>query len=83
MQMTKEEFDREKRYQVVMHFVRKMLSDELITEEEYCRIDTKYRQKFLPVTGDLLSGKTLLFGPNRANMLTGKEARSHADDHKT
>ena len=34
MQMTQAEFDREKRYQVVMHFVRKMLHDGLISEEE-------------------------------------------------
>ena len=74
MQMTKDEFDREKRYQVVMHFVRKMLTEGLITEEEYCRIDTNYRRKLLPVTGDLLSGRTLLYAQNRANMLTGKEA---------
>ena len=74
MQMTKEEFDREKRYQVVMHFVRKMLSEGLITEEEYCLIDTNKRQKFLPLTGDLLSGKTLLYAQNRANMVAGKGA---------
>ena len=74
MQMTNEEFDREKRYQVVMHFVRKMLSQGLISEDEYCQIDTNYRQKVLPVTGDLLSGRTLLYAPNRANMVAGKEA---------
>ena len=49
MQMTKEEFDRESRYQVIMHFVRKMLTDGLITEGEYHQIDTKYREKFLPI----------------------------------
>ena len=74
MRMTNEEFDREKRYQVVMLFIRKMLSEGLITEEEYCQIDTKYREKFLPITGDLLSGRTLLSSPNRANMVAGKEA---------
>ena len=74
MQMTKDEFDREKRYQVVMHFVRKMLAEGLITEKEYCQIDTNFRQKFLPVTGDLLSGRTLLYAQNRANMVAGKEA---------
>ena len=39
MQMTNEEFDREKRYQMVMLFVRKMLADGLITKEEYHWID--------------------------------------------
>jgi len=74
MRMTEEEFSRESRYQVLMHFIRKMLSDGLISEEEYCQIDTKYREKFLPITGDLLSGRALLSSPNRANMVAGKEA---------
>jgi hypothetical protein len=72
--MTEEEFSRESRYQVLMHFIRKMLTDGLISEEEYCQIDTKYREKFLPITGDLLSGRALLSSPNRANMVAGKEA---------
>lgn len=66
MQMTKEEFDRENRYQVIMHLVRKMLADGLISEEEYYQIDTKYREKFLPITGDLLSGITLLYTPSQS-----------------
>lgn len=74
MRMTEEEFSRESRYQVLMHFIRKMLTDGLISEEEYCQIDTKYREKFLPITGDLLSGRTLLSSQNRANMVAGKEA---------
>ena len=74
MQMTAEEFDREKRYQVIMHFVRKMLRQGLITEEEYYQIDTKKRAKILPITSDLLSGRNLLYAPGRANMKAGKEA---------
>ena len=74
MRMTKEEFDRELRYQTIMHLVRKMLSEGLIGEEEYCQIDTRYRRKYLPTTGDILSGKSLLYASNRVNMVTGKEA---------
>ena len=74
MQMTEEEFDREKRYQTIMYFVRKMLEEGLISEEEYCQIDTKYREKFLPVTGDLLSGIALLSATHRGNMSPRKEA---------
>ena len=74
MQMTQDEFDRERRYQVIMHFVRKMLEEGLISEEEYCQIDTKYREKFLPVTGDLLSGIALLSATHRGNMSPRKEA---------
>lgn len=79
MQMTDEEFGREKRYQAVMHFVRKMLSEGIITEEEYCQIDTNFQQKFRPIIGGLLSGRSLLYAQNRANMDVGKEAWSHED----
>ncbi len=81
--MTVDEFGRELRYQTVMIFVRKMLEQGLINEEEYCRIDTKNRAKFRPVTGTLLSGKSLLFMGNGGNMLVGKEARTNEDSHKT
>ena len=74
MRLTDEEFRRESGYQVIMHFIRKMLTDGLITEEEYRQIDTKYREKFLPVTGDLLSGMSLISSPDRVNMVIGKEA---------
>ena len=72
--MTQAEFDREKRYQVVMHFVRKMLRDGLISEEEYRQIDTKNRLELHPKTGDLISGKFLIEAGYRANMTHGKEA---------
>ena len=74
MKMTADEFDRELRYQAVMIFVRKMLDQGLITEEEYYQIDTKNRAKFLPITSDLLSGRNLLYASGRANMEAGKEA---------
>ena len=74
MKMTQEEFDRERSYQVVMHFVRKMLSEGLISEEEYCQIDRRNRRNFLPITGDLFSGRTLFYAKNRANMVARKWA---------
>ena len=82
MQMTAEEFDRERQYQTVMVFVRKMLGQGLITEEEYYRIDAKNRAKYRPATGALLSGKFLLFKENRAIMPTGKEAQSFENGNK-
>ena len=81
MRMTADEFGRELRYQTVMIFVRKMLDQGLITEEEYCQIDTKNRAKFRPVTGTLLSGKSLLFMGNGGNMLVGKEARNYENSN--
>ena len=59
MRMTQAEFDREKRYQVVMHFVRKMLHDGLISEEEYRQIDTMFIAKYQPKIGVLLLGISL------------------------
>lgn len=73
MRMTPEEFERERRYQTATYYVRKMLDAGLITTEEYDRIDTKNREKYKPVTGDLLSRKSLLYLENRANMGAGKE----------
>ena len=81
--MTPEEFEREKRYQAVMYFVRQMLEQGLITKEEYCQIDTRNRAKFRPVTDTLLSGKFLLYPESRANMPAGKEARCHENSNET
>ncbi|WP_412611330.1 SHOCT domain-containing protein [Candidatus Pseudoruminococcus sp.] len=38
-----------------MHLARKMLSDGVISEKEYCRIDTMFTQKYKPVFGTLFS----------------------------
>ena len=81
MRMTANELERERKYQTVMVFVRKMLEQGLITEEEYCQIDTKNRAKFRPVTGTLLSEKSLLFRENRGNMLVGKETRIYENSN--
>ena len=75
--MTQEEFDRERRYQTIMHFVRKMLEEGLISEEEYHQIDTRNRQNLRPKTGDLLSGKFLQCASKRVIYGSGKEAESH------
>lgn len=71
--MTGEEFDRERRYQTVMHFVGKMLREGLISEEEYHQIDTKKRAEFLPITSDLLSGRSLICASRYGNMSHDKE----------
>ena len=79
MRMTPEEFDRERRYQTVTFFMKKLLREGLISEEEFVQIDTKNRARFRPFTGSLLSGKFLLCTSNRGNMGPGKEAE---DDEK-
>ena len=51
--MSKEEFRNEKLYQTTMHLARKMLSDGLISEDEYRQIDTIFLDKYQPVFGTL------------------------------
>ena len=53
--MSKEEFRTEKLYQTTMHLARKMLKDGVISEEEYCQIDTIFLEKYQPVFGTLFS----------------------------
>lgn len=77
MRMTQDEFDRERRYQTVMYFMKKMLSEGLITEEEFCQIDTRNREKFRPFTGSLLSGKFLQCASKRVINGVRKEAVNH------
>ena len=58
--MTKEQFEREKSYQLTMYIARKMLKNGIITDNEYCIIDTNSKQKYQPVFGDIFSDNTLI-----------------------
>lgn len=62
MAMSKEEFRNEKLYQTTMHLARKMLSDGLISEDEYRQIDTIFLEKYKPVFGTLFSDISLTSG---------------------
>lgn len=53
--MTEEQFRAEKCYQVAMSVARRMLREELITEEEYRQFDTKMTEKYAPVFGTLFA----------------------------
>ena len=46
--MTEEQFRAEKLYQATMNMARRMLSQRLISEEEYCQIDTIFLEKYRP-----------------------------------
>jgi len=61
--MSKEEFRNEKLYQTTMHLVRKMLSEGIISEKEYCQIDTIFLEKYRPVFGTLFSDIRLTSEP--------------------
>lgn len=61
--MSKEEFKNEKLYQTTMHLVRKMLSEGIISEDEYRQIDTIFLEKYQPVFGTLFSDIRLTSEP--------------------
>ena len=69
MTLTREEFEAEKRYQVLMHLIRLMLSDGLLSMGEYTQIAAKYAATISPPTGDLLATNGLLFRRERGNTI--------------
>lgn len=60
--MSREEFRNEKLYQTTMNLARKMLSEGIISEEEYRQIDTIFLEKYKPVFGTLFSDISLTSG---------------------
>jgi len=46
--MTKEQFEREKNYQVSSSIIKSMLKNEIISKEDYKKIDTILLQKYQP-----------------------------------
>ena len=62
--MTKEQFHNEKMYQATMGMVRRMLSEGIISEEEYQRVDKIFLEKYRPVIGTILSGMALTSVPS-------------------
>lgn len=57
--MTEEQFRAEKLYQTTMNVAGRMLSQGLISKEEYCQIDTIFLEKYRPVFGTLFSAMLL------------------------
>lgn len=58
--MTKEQKRREKLYLITMSLAKKMLSDGLISKEEYAVIDTKMQEKYQPTLGTLFADIDLI-----------------------
>ena len=52
--MTKEQFEREKKYQAALAVARDMLKKEVINEEDFLRIEAKLKRKFQPILGGFL-----------------------------
>ncbi len=69
MTLTREEFEAETRYQVLMLLVRRMLHAGLISMGEYTQIAAKYAATISPPTGDLLATNGLLFRRERGNTI--------------
>lgn len=57
--MSKEDMRNEKLYQTTMHIMRKMLSEGLVSLEEYRRVDKIFLEKYKPVFGTLFSDVAL------------------------
>jgi len=57
--MSELEFQREKLYRIALSIAKSMLKNAIISEDEYCQIDTIPLEKYKPTLGTLLSGKPL------------------------
>ncbi len=57
--MTKEQFHNEKMYQATMGMVRRMLSEGIISEDEYRQMDKVFLEKYHPILGAIFSDSTL------------------------
>jgi hypothetical protein len=51
--MTKEQFDREKNYGAAMAAARMMLTKGIISQKDYCKIETVFRKKYSPIIGEI------------------------------
>lgn len=63
--MSNNDFRNEKLYQTTMSMARKMLSEDVISEKEYCEIDTIFTEKYKPIFGALFSDIRLTSGVKR------------------
>ena len=71
--MSKNDFKKEKIYQTTMNIARKMLSEGIISEKEYCEIDTIFIEKYKPIFGNIFSDISLTSDDKRV-MYSSKEA---------
>jgi hypothetical protein len=55
--MTKEQFEREKNYGVSMAVARIMLAGGIISDRDYRKIDTIFKQKYQPIIGTIYRKK--------------------------
>ena len=51
--MTKERFEREKKYRVSLAIAKNLLNKEIITKSDYRKIDTMLTKKYKPLLGNV------------------------------
>ena len=66
--MTKEQFEREKKYQATLSVARSMFRAGILTSDNMGEIDTMLRAKYNPLFGGLYPLKPLLYKENRGNI---------------
>jgi hypothetical protein len=71
--MTKEQFERERRYQSAMSVLRTMNAMGLITDDELAQADAGLRGKYSPVIGSLYPHNPLTSQPFRVMYVREKE----------
>ena len=51
--MTKEQFQREKKYRISLAIAKNLLNNEIITKSDYRKFDTMLTKKYNPLLGDV------------------------------
>lgn len=79
--MTEDELRREMLFGITMSHATRMLSEGLITEEQYTIFYTKMLEKYHPIFGTLLSTQDLICEEKRVNIGVRKEGL-YAENNK-
>ena len=80
MRLTRTEFTAEKRYQGLMHFLRRILREKGLTLDEYVTVSREYALRLSPKTGTLLSLREIMLR-ERQNDDSKEGRRTNADNH--
>ena len=68
IKMNRNELERELIYHQTMAMAQDMLQKGMVTREEYCEIETHFRNKYLPVSDGLVIENRLMISEDRGNM---------------
>ena len=66
--MTKEQMGKETAYQGTMMMAKNLLKQGLISEEEYCQIDTKFQEKYGVTFSSIFTDINLIKYGNHGNI---------------